>query len=54
MATDKLNCRGSSLAELLVCLCLVGLGLCMFAPTTEEAATYTLDIIIGVVTVGKI
>lgn len=37
---------GSTIAELLVVLCVVGLALCMFTPTPEEAAGYTLDIII--------
>ena len=40
---------GSSIAELLVVLSIAGLALCMFVPTTEETASYTLDIIIGVV-----
>jgi len=45
---------GSTLAELLVCLCILGLGLCLFAPTSEEAAGYTLEIVIGVVAVGAV
>ena len=45
---------GNTIAELLTVLCIVCLALCMFAPTSDEAAGYTLDIIIGVVAVGEI
>ena len=47
-----MNRPGNTLAEILVVLSILCLALCMFAPTTEEAAGYTLDIIIGVVAVG--
>ena len=47
--------HASTIAELLVVLSIVGLALCMFAPASEETvATYTLDIIIGVVAVGAV
>ena len=45
---------GSTIAELLVCLSILGLALCMFAPTSEEVADYTLDIVIAVVAVGAV
>lgn len=31
---------GSTIAEVLVVVCILGLGLCMFAPTSEEAAGF--------------
>lgn len=37
--------QGSTIAELLTVLSILGLALCMFAPAPEEAAGYMLDII---------
>ena len=46
---------GSTIAEILVVLCIVGLAACLFVPTGDaDLTTYTFDIIIGIVAVGAI
>ena len=47
--------NASTLAEILVVLCIVGLALCLFLPRSDaDLTSYGLDIIIGVVEVGAV